>query len=348
MHVIYLQNLQDSRRGTGGDSRQPFRAEVKVSGALTQRQRVLVTGGAGFIGSHLVDQLVADGHNVLVLDNLSTGSLQNLKRYLGARSFQFMKGDLRDRSALRTALRGVEVVFHEAAQVNVFASIADPILTNDVNVKGTLNLLEASAKSGVRRLISASSSSVYGEYGMKRLKEDFTPRPRSPYAVSKLAAEGYCLAFSRLGKLETASLRYFNVYGPRRVCRSYGGVVTAFLRRVLNNEAPIIHGDGRQTRDFVHVRDVVEANMLAMNANKADGQVFNIGTGVRTSIRSLAKMIIDASGKKNVHAIHAPLPSEDLRHNCANIEKASRMLGYSPSVVLRDSLSLMVKNGERH
>jgi len=298
---------------------------------------VLVTGGAGFIGSHLVDRLVAKGYNVRVLDNLSTGHLANVRRHLGRRRFQLIRGDIASPSALRRALEGVEVVFHEAAQVSVPQSIANPLLTNQTNTTGTLMLLEASARCGVNRVIYASSSSVYGEQGRRPIREgSIAKSPISPYAISKAAAERYCLTFHRLGKLDTVCLRYFNVYGPRQRYNPYSGVITIFANRLRKNRAPIIYGDGKQTRDFVSVRDVVQANMLAMSSKKAAGEVFNIGTGTVTTINELASMMIRASGKRNLRPIHAAPRPGDVRNSCADIGKAHRMLGYSPTVTLRE------------
>jgi len=240
-----------------------------------------------------------------------------------------------DAVKVRRVLRGVEVVFHEAALTSVPDSAVDPLHTNEVNVTGTLRLLKASAELGVRRLIYASSSSVYGDQAKQPIKEDSVPRPMSPYAVSKLAAENYCSAFSRLGQLETVCLRYFNVYGPRQGRGPYSGVITIFQDRLRRNKPPIIYGDGQQTRDFVSVRDVVQANMLAMRVKEAAGEVFNIGSGVRTSISMLAEMAIGASGKRNMRPIHAAARSGDIRHSCADITKACRILGYSPRITLR-------------
>jgi len=295
-----------------------------------------VTGGAGFIGSHIVDRLVEEGFEVRVLDNLSTGSLNNINEHLGKNGFHFLKGDIGNPTMLRNALKGVEVVFHEAALTSVPDSVADPLPTNEVNTTGTLKLLKASARLGVRRLIYASSSSVYGEQRRHPIKEDSVPRPMSPYAVSKLAAENYCSTFSRLGQLETVCLRYFNVYGPRQGRGLYSGVIRIFQDRLRRNKPPIIHGDGQQTRDFVSVHDAVRANMLAMTVEEAAGKVFNVGTGTGTSIQTLAKMIIGASGRRYVHPIRAPSRHGDVRHSCADIGKARRILGYSPTVRLRD------------
>ncbi len=192
-------------------------------------ERVLVTGGAGFIGSHLVDRLIAGGYRVRVLDNLSTGCLENIKSHLGSRYLHFIKGDLTDTFALGSAVKGVKVVFHEAALAKIPQSIRDPIPTNEVNATGTLRLLQASVKYGVERLIYASSSSIYGDQGEKPIKENFIPKPMSPYAVSKLAGESYCLVYSRLNRLKTVCLRYFNVYGPGEIPGAYRNVIPNFI-----------------------------------------------------------------------------------------------------------------------
>ena len=301
---------------------------------VREHMRVLVTGGAGFIGSHIVDRLMADGYEVRVLDNLSTGKLSNIRKHLGSRRFRFMKGDITDQSVLRKVLNGVKVVFHEAAQANITNSIKDPLPTNNVNTTGTLNLLKTSTDKGVRRFIYASSSSIYGETGEQPIKEDAAQQPVSPYAVSKLAAEKYCLCYDHLGKVEAVALRYFNVYGSRQSYGPYTGVMTAFLERLRRNQPLVIYGDGEQTRDFVNVLDVVQANMAAMNVEEAAGEAFNIGTGQRTSINRLAEIFIQASGKKDLPLTHAPARSGDVRHSYADIEKARRVLSYSSNVTL--------------
>jgi len=312
-----------------------------------------VTGGAGFIGSHLVDRLIVEGYQVRVLDNLSTGCRENIRGYFGRPDFQFICGDITDGSTLKKALKEVKIVFHEAALVSPSDSITNPLLTNEVNTTGTLKLLKASAECGVQRLIYASSASIYGAQGRQPIKEDSTPRPISPYAVSKLAAENYCLTFNKLHGLETVCLRYFNVYGPRQNSSSYGGVITIFQDRVRRNRPPIIYGDGTQTRDFVNVLDVVQANMLAMKAKNAAGDIFNIGTGHRTSILKLAEMIIQASGNRHLRPIHAPARLGDVKHGYADIGRARTRLRYSPNVTLDhyiaklDTSSIPIRNAQR-
>jgi len=307
---------------------------------------VLVTGGAGFIGSHLVDRLVADGYEVRVLDNLLTGKVENIRGHLGKKDFHFIEGDVCDPSTLRRALKGIDVVFHEAALVSVSGSIAEPLKTNEVNTTGTLMLLKESVRSGVQRLIFASSSSIYGDQGKKPIKEDVTPKPLSPYAVSKLAAEKYCLVFDQLGQLETVCLRYFNVYGQRQRHSPYSGVITIFMERLRRKHPPVIHGDGTQTRDFVSVCDVVQANMLAMTVKNAAGEAFNIGTGHRTSICRLAEILIEASGRKNLRPICVSPRLGDIKHSCADIQKARRVLGYSPKIALEHYINEVTRPRE--
>ena len=229
--------------------------------------KILVTGGAGFIGSHIVDRLLNEGFEVTVIDNLSTGQISNLAHNLDKKELQFVKGDIRDWSLVKKTMKNVDAIFHEAAIVSVPLSIQNPILTKDVNVNGTLNLLKACLECGVKRFIFASSAAVYEGSSSPQKNEDLSTNPISPYGVSKLAAEHYIRSFYKLYGLETTSLRYFNIYGPRQ---SYdkksqsGGVISVFLNKLLENMQLIINGDGEQTRDFVYVHDIVEANMLAL------------------------------------------------------------------------------------
>ncbi len=288
---------------------------------------------------------MADRYQVRVLDNLSTGNLANIQAHLGRKTFQFIKGDITNPSTLKRALKGIQVVFHEAAQVSVSDSFRNPTRASEINTTGTLRLLEASAECGVQRLIYASSASVYGDQGGGRVKEDATLKPMSPYAVSKLAAENYCSLFNQLGSLETVSLRYFNVYGPRQGVNQYSGVITLFQDTVRRNKPPIIYGDGKQTRDFVHVLDVVKANIFAMKTKKAAGEIYNIGTSQKTSILTLAKMIIQASGNKQLRPIPLPARSGDIKHSCADIGKARTYLRYSPRITLRDCLAELTQRG---
>ena len=308
--------------------------------------RVLVTGGSGFIGSHLVDRLLKEGFIVVVIDNLDTGRLEKIVHYHNNKGFCLVKGDIRDFNLVRETMKDVDAVFHEAAIASVTLSVKDPILVNEVNVTGTLNLLKASSDLGVKRFIFASSAAVYGDTLSPQKREDMTPNPRSPYGISKLAAESYVRIFYKLYGLETVSLRYFNVYGPRQrfdLQCAYGGVITIFTNRLLRGMPPIVFGDGEQTRDFVYVEDVVEANMLALNCKNAVGEAFNIGTGLSVSVNQVAETLKEIMNKKELKNIHAPPRPADGRHGYADISKAQRIMGFHPKVSLKDGLTQLVE-----
>jgi UDP-glucose 4-epimerase len=289
----------------------------------------LVTGGAGFIGSHLVEALVARGHRVRVLDNFSTGSPANLAPVRD--DVEVIDGDVVDPAAVAEAIRGVEVVYHQAALASVPRSVADPRATHEACVDGTLNVLLAARDAGVRRLIYAASSSAYGNSVRLPKRETDPTLPRSPYAVAKLAGEHYCAAFSEVYGLETVRLRYFNVYGPRQPPSSpYAAVIPRFLRAMLAGQRPHIHGDGGQSRDFTFVTDVVQANLLAADAHGVSGRVYNIACGCQTSLLELVVSINDLLGSA-IQPIHeAPRPG-DVRHSLADITRAAVDLGYQPS-----------------
>ena len=308
--------------------------------------KVLVTGGAGFIGSHLIDRLLNEGFEVTVIDNLYTGPLENIAHYQDREEFYFIKGDIRDFNLVKETIKGIDAVFHEAALASVTLSVENPILTNDINVIGTLNLLKASSDLHVKRFIYASSAAVYGDTPSPQKREDMTPNPTSPYGVSKLAAEDYVKLFHKLYGLETVSLRYFNVYGPRQrfdIQCAYGGAITIFTNRLLKNMPPIIYGDGQQTRDFVYIQDVVEANMLALSSEKAAGEVFNIGTGTNVSVNQIAEALKDIMNKKDLKNVHADPRPTDIRHGYADISKAQKILGYSPKFSIKEGLTELVK-----
>jgi UDP-glucose 4-epimerase len=308
--------------------------------------RVLVTGGSGFIGSHLVDRLLKEGFNVVVIDNLDTGGLEKIARHHTSKRFCFIKGDIRDFNLVKETIKDVDVVFHEAALASVTLSVKDPILANEVNVTGTLNLLKASSDLGVKRFIYASSAAVYGDTRSPRKREDMTPNPGSPYGISKLAAENYVRIFFKLYGLETVSLRYFNVYGSRQrfdLQFAYGGVITIFTNRLLEDMPPIVFGNGEQTRDFVYVTDVVEANMLALKGKNAVGETFNIGTGLSISVNQVAETLKEIMNKKELKNIRAPSRPADSQHVYADINKAQRILGFHPKVSLKDGLTQLVE-----
>src|SRR3989442_7072324 len=262
----------------------------------------LVTGGAGFIGSHLVERLLAMGHRVRVVDNLSTGKVENLRPVLS--DVEFLRGDLRDEEVCRRGVRGAEIVFHVAALPSVPRSLEDPWTSHDCNVNATLRLLVACAEARVRRVIYSSSSSAYGDTPTLPKVEDAEPLPRSPYAAAKLAGEQYVLAFARGGQVEGVALRYFNVFGPRQDPHSpYAAVIPAFLLAAAEGEQPIVFGDGQQSRDFTYVDNVVEANMLAASrpAEDVNGWAVNVGAGVPTTLLGLLEMIQTITGRPLPH-----------------------------------------------
>jgi len=307
-----------------------------------QYSKILVTGGAGFIGSHLVDRLIAEGSEVTVLDNFDTGKLDNVS---GHKDLRIAKGDIRDYALIRHTVEDVDAVFHEAALASTVLSVKNPLVANEINVTGTLNLLKASSDLGVKRFIYASSAAVYGNTSAPRKKEDMPLDPASPYGMSKLAAEKYAKIFYELYGLETVSLRYFNVYGPRQRFDekwAYGGVISIFLNRLLKNMPPVVHGDGEQTRDFVYVKDVVEANMLALKTSGAAGEVFNIGTGKRITVNKVAQLLREMTNKENLENVHADSRPGDVRHGYADISKAERVLNYVPKFSLDQGLTELV------
>ncbi|MDI6820381.1 MAG: SDR family oxidoreductase [Candidatus Hodarchaeaceae archaeon] len=301
-------------------------------------EKVLVTGGAGFIGSHIVDKLIADGYEVVVFDDLSAGKLGNIRRHSDEPDFRFVRGDVRDARVVERALEGADAVIHEAALVSVPLSTEKPALTNEVNVLGTLNLLRGSLKAGVRRFVYASSCAVYGAASRIPISEDAPLKPLSLYGESKLAAEGFCQTFYHEHGLETVRLRYFNVYGPRQAAGEYAGVMLKFLERIRRDQPPIIFGDGEQTRDFIHVSDVVEATMLALNRRGVAGEVFNIGTGEATTINRLCEIFLELAGKTHLKPIYSDAKPGDIRHSLADITKARQVLGFRPKVSLEEGV----------
>ena len=308
--------------------------------------RVLVTGGAGFIGSHLVDRLIKEGYEVVVLDNFFSGKMRNIRHHLDSGKFRLIKGDVRNSDDVKEGIRNVNAVFHLAAIVSVPLSIENPLLVNDVNVRGTLNLLEASLKAHAKRFIYASSCAVYGEANSLPIDESHPTSPISPYAASKLAAEYYCKVFYENYGLKTLCLRYFNVYGPRQVKDSYSGVITQFIDRLKQGKPPIIYGDGKQTRDFVHVNDVVEANMLVLGCQHCVGEVMNVGTGKPTTINELAKVLMEMFREIGAKPEYAPPRVGDIRNSRADISKAEKILGYKPKIRLEKGLRLLLQGSD--
>ncbi len=302
--------------------------------------RVLVTGGAGFIGSHLVDALVARGDVVNVLDDLSTGQRKNLE---GAsdRATLFV-GCVTDLAAVRAAMDGCALVFHQAAVASVQRTIDEPLHTSRVNLGGTLNVLEAAREKGVRRVVFAGSAATYGDNPALPLSESEDPRPMSPYAIEKLASEQYLRVYSQLFAVETVTLRYFNVFGPRQDPSSpYSGVISIFVDRLLRGLTPTINGDGLQSRDFVYVADVVAANLLAASVSGANGGTFNIARGVSTTLIDLYAALSQVIGGPRQPGF-APARAGDIRHSLASISRARNVLGFAPKVELADGLAQLV------
>lgn len=301
-------------------------------------KKCLVTGGAGFIGSNLVERLVGASVQVKVLDNLSSGFVQNLEPF--REYIDFKEGDVRDMGTLQEIMSDVEVVFHQAALVSVPQSIEDPIETAMVNDLGTLNVLEAARHSGVRRIVFASSCAVYGDLPQLPKKEEMDTKPLSPYAASKLHGETYARLYGNLYELETVCLRYFNVYGPRQDPSSpYSGVISIFMDKAARGEPPTIYGDGEQYRDFVYVVDVVQANLLAAHQENISGVVINVGTGKSVTVNSLWKNIAELAGVQG-EPDRANFRPGDIRQSVAEISRAHELLDYKPRYSLEEGLKL--------
>jgi UDP-glucose 4-epimerase len=303
---------------------------------------VLVTGGAGFIGSHVVDRLVKDGHAVRVIDNLSAGKLDNIHRHLSSKKVDFVKGDIRDASLVRKTLDSVDVVVHLAALTSVPFSILNPDLTFEVNLLGTLNLLRSSVEEKVDRFVFASSCAVCGDPEFLPVTEEVQPNPISPYAESKLIVERYCLGFSERQLLKSVVLRFFNVYGPRQGMNDYSGVITRFIEFSKQRMPLVIYGDGSQTRDFVNVNDIVEAILSSMKSSKAEGEIINVGSGKPTSINDLAKAILDLTGL-DLKICHQKPRAGDIKDSYADISKAGKLLNYSPKICIKDGLQDLIE-----
>ena len=303
--------------------------------------KVLVTGGAGFIGSNLVHALLERGDDVRVLDNFATGSRANLAA-LG-RDVEVVEGDLRSYERVHTAVRGVEVVFHQGALGSVPRSVQDPLTSTAVNVEGTVNVLLAARDEGVRRVVAASSSSVYGDGGTFPRVETQAPDPISPYAVAKLAAERFCVSFTRVYGIETVALRYFNVFGPRQDPTSqYAAVVPRFISAIATGRAVTVHGDGEQSRDFTYVENVVTANLLASDASGAEGRVLNVATGGSETVNTLA----DTIGRlldRPVEKVYGPSQPGDVMESWADVTAAREAIGYAPSVSFEEGLQRTIE-----
>lgn len=305
--------------------------------------KYLVTGGAGFIGSNIVKELLRQGQEVRVLDNFATGKRENILPLLKNSKLTLIEGDLRSFHIARAAVKGVDYILHQGALPSVPRSINDPITSNDVNVLGTLNILEAAKEFGVKRIVCASSSSIYGNSETLPKVETMPVNPMSPYALTKYAQERYCQIFHQLYGLETVSLRYFNVFGPNQDPTSqYSAVIPKFIRLIQQEREPIIYGDGLQSRDFTFVENNVWANIQACTAEKAAGEVINIACGERYTLLDLVRMINEIMGK-NVEPRFEPERPGDVKHSLAGIEKARQLLGYEVRVDFRAGLQQTIE-----
>ncbi len=290
----------------------------------------VVTGGAGFIGSHIAQRLLSDGHRVRIVDNFATGKRGNIGQWAGDLTVHEIS--ITDRAALDEPFSGADYVFHQAALPSVPRSIDDPLMTNEYNVTGTLNVLLAARDSGVKRVVYAASSSAYGDIEGEFKDESMPPRPLSPYGVSKLAGEYYCQAFTEVYGLETVSLRYFNVFGPRQDETSqYAAVIPLFIASMLRGQPPTIYGDGTQSRDFTYIDNVVHGNLLAATAPNAAGQTMNLATGARISLLDLVEKLNRLMGT-SFEPILAPARPGDIKHSRADVSRAGELLGYEPVV----------------
>ena len=298
---------------------------------------VVVTGGAGFIGSHIAEKIAAAGGRVRIVDDLSTGHRENIEELSG--NIEFIEGSVANPELMKRALQGAEVVFHEAAIPSVPRSVEDPEQSHIASVDGTFHLLQAAREQNVRRVVYAASSSAYGDQPTLPKVEDMAPDPLSPYAVAKLVGEYYCQVFTRVYGLETVSLRYFNVFGPRQDPGSqYSGVVSRFISALCSDEQPVIFGDGEQSRDFTYIDNVVSANLKAATTDKGVGKVINVATGERITLNQLLTELKDLLGKSQIQADFREARIGDVRHSLADPTKARELLGYEPTVGLREGL----------
>jgi nucleoside-diphosphate-sugar epimerase len=296
----------------------------------------LVTGGAGFIGSNIAERLVENGNKVRVIDNLSTGKITNMDSFID--KAEFVHGDIRYLNTVMEAMKGVDYVLHQAALPSVPRSVETPIESNDNNTNGTLNILYAAKENNVKRVVYAASSSAYGESPTLPKVETMIPRPLSPYAVNKLIGEYYCSVFTTVYKLETVALRYFNVFGPRQDPTSYySAVIPKFIKALLEDKQPVIFGDGKQSRDFTYIDNVVNANLLACKAQKAAGEMMNLACGDRMTLNELAKNLQEIL-KINIDPVYEPPRAGDIKHSLSDITKAKEMLGFEVTVPLYEGL----------
>jgi nucleoside-diphosphate-sugar epimerase len=307
---------------------------------LPGAMKTLVTGGAGFIGSHIAERLVKDGHAVAVLDNFSSGKRANLKGFEG--DIQVIEGDIRDPGRVREAVKGRDVVFHEAAIVSVPYSVEHPLETHDVNILGTLQFLEAAREAGVRRVVFASSAAIYGDEPTLPKVETMLPTPITPYGVEKVTAEHYLHTWSSIYGVETVALRYFNVFGPRQDPSSpYSGVISIFVTRAIDGRTLTVFGDGQASRDFVYVGDVVEANLAAATQGGVSGQVFNVARGTKTTLLELIE-VLGRIVRRKLAVTHAPPRVGDIVESWANVDEAKSRLGFEAQVSVEEGLRRLV------
>ncbi|MCW4024553.1 MAG: NAD-dependent epimerase/dehydratase family protein [Candidatus Bathyarchaeota archaeon] len=304
--------------------------------------KILVTGGAGFIGSHLIDRLVNCGHDVRVLDNLSTGNLSNIESHIKTGKVDFIKGDINDFETVTESVKDCNSIAHLAAIVSVPFSVKNPQLTYETNIGGTLNLLAAGAQKGVSKFVFISSCAVYGDPTYLPIDEVHPTNPLSPYAESKLLAERYCIGFHERANLKSVIFRLFNVYGPRQGSNEYSGVITKFIDRLRLDQPLVIYGDGTQTRDFVHVSTVVEAIFRALNCNKADGEILNIGTGKSVTIKELAQTILDNAHSK-LKISYEDTREGDIKFSYGNFSKLKQLLDLNAGISLSAGLQELQK-----
>jgi UDP-N-acetylglucosamine 4-epimerase len=318
---------------------------------ILKNSRVLVTGGAGFIGSALIETLLSNENEVVCLDNLATGKLENLADFIGNKNFRFLEGDIRNLADCQKAADGVQYVLHQAALGSVPRSVKDPITSNDVNVSGFLNIITAARDAGVKRFVYASSSSVYGDHPALPKFEENTGNPLSPYAVTKKVNELYAKVFGELYGMETLGLRYFNVFGRRQdPDGQYAAVIPRFVKSLIQHEAPVIFGDGCQTRDFTYIENVVQANLRAATANnpEAYNTAYNVAFGDRVTLNELYTMLRDGLARfdaeiAGINPVYTDPRQGDIPHSLASIEKTSRLLGYAPQFNLKQGLEHSVK-----
>jgi nucleoside-diphosphate-sugar epimerase len=300
--------------------------------------KALVTGGAGFIGSHIVDELISKGIETYVIDDLSSGSLENLQNHQQNKLLHVFVNDARKIGDLLSSINDIDVVFHEAAIASVTKSVSNPMLVHDVNVNTTLEIMNFCIKKGIKRFVFASTAAVYGTINDKQASEEMICRPISPYGASKISIEKYLDAYRASYGLETVALRYFNVYGPRQASNDYSGVITIFTNQLLRRATPTVNGDGQQTRDFVQVKDIVQANLLAMESKNAVGGIFNVATGSSITILRLLETLKSITNTKDiVHKFGPPSPG-DIRFGIASIDKIRNTLGFAPKISIEQGL----------